>query len=443
MNTSEVKITDVLIQNSVSSKVAKVDSIASCIGIDDNYKSREWKPMCDTMTDICHGIVDNVSIFAACSTPADTEDSKIYTFTDTGTEDTIVHISGYTFSKVFIYCNILIAITTDGKILKIDNLSYRYNNDNLKFMDFPEPVVDAAMISNTLWILSPTKLYQINGAFDEIIPTAKYPDGIEMEAIVPAVGSNDIVLYANTTQLPMFIRYQIDEKKFSAFTSAVPFTIVNAILLGNNSPILYVYGSDTKVRTLSLKDVIGFFDFASYEGKQWVGKCTYYDGFIYNQYLDLTSGTPKLFLARSMNGISFQLVSEDFDYVDEMYGKYCQGSGQSVFITPTMYKINTPYIYGIDYSRYSDMIEVKNAPCIEKTDNIMKFDISESDMAGVKMVDMDLTFVNLKFNGKSTVNSNIVSMNSADITVSTKNPDIINTEELTDITADFITKRIW
>ena len=144
-----------------------------------------------------------------------------------------------------------------------------------------------------------------------------------------------------------------------------------------------------------------------------------------------------------MNGISFQLVSEDFDYVDEMYGKYCQGSGQSVFITPTMYKINTPYIYGIDYSRYSDMIEVKNAPCIEKTDDIMKFDISESDMTGVKMVDMDLTFVNLKFNGKSTVNSNIVSMNSDSITVSTKNPDIINTEELTDITADFITKRIW
>ena len=28
------------------------------------------------------------------------------------------------------------------------------------------------------------------------------------------------------------------------------------------------------------------------------------------------------------------------DYVDEMYGKYCHGSGQSVFITPTMYKIN-------------------------------------------------------------------------------------------------------
>ena len=108
-----------------------------------------------------------------------------------------------------------------------------------------------------------------------------------------------------------------------------------------------------------------------------------------------------------------------------------------------MYKINTPHIYGIDYSRYSDMIEVKNAPCVEKTDNIMKFDISESDIAGVKMVDMDLTFVNLKFNGKSTVNSNIVSINSDSITVSTKNPDIINTEELTDITADFITKRIW
>ena len=88
MNTSEVKITDVLIRNSVSSKVAKVDSIASCIGIDDNYKSREWKSLCDTMTDICHGIVDNMSIFAACSTPTDTADSKIYTFTDMGTEDT-------------------------------------------------------------------------------------------------------------------------------------------------------------------------------------------------------------------------------------------------------------------------------------------------------------------------------------------------------------------
>lgn len=443
MSISNLAINNVEIKNSIETRIDKINTISSCIGVDNDYLTRKWNPLCDTMNDVCFGVVNNKTVFVACSTESNTGDSKIYLLTN-NSEVVLAHVVGYTFSKIFIYHGIIIAITTEGKIMKIDDINRRYNNDDITFIDFPEDVIDANMIADTLWILSATKLYQIKGAFDEIIPTADYPKGIAMESIVTAIGGTDVIIYTNSEELPMFIRYHINEKRFSAFTSAIPFKIVSAIIIGDNVSTLYTYDSDTKVRTLVLKDTIGFFDFNTHNGFQWVGKCTYYDGFIYNQYLDLSTGTPKLFLVRSINGITFRLISEDFDYCDEMYGKYCQGNGYSIFITPTLYKIKTPYIYGIDYSRYSDMLEVKGVQCSDKTDNILKFEIT-----GVycKMLDPVLTFVTLKLDGKNVVSAKIkdaiVDGDTITITIYTENPNILNSINLENITADITAKRIW
>lgn len=447
---SNINITEVTLENAVNTKVKNVTSISACMGIDTLHNNHEWVPTCDTMLDVCYGIIKNTTLFVACNVPNDTLDGKIYAFTSSGIESILAHVSGHAFFKVFIYEDAIIAITTDGKILKIGDINTKIDNDNLQFVDFPERVVDATIISNKLWLLSPTKLYQINGAFDEIIDTEPYPDGIEMQTIVPTVGGDDIVLYVNTDQLPIFVRYQISKKKFSVFTSATPFTIVNAILVNINSPILYVYASDTKVRTLKLADNIGFFDFNVYEGHQWVGKCSYYDGYVYNQYLDLTSGSPKLFLTKSINGIIFQIVTEEFDYYGDEFGKYCQGDGQSVFISPTMYRIKSSHICGIDYSRYCDMIEIKDVPCIGQSDlHHMDFDVSDTSLVNA-LIDETSFFVNLKICGKATASTKVDSIRrdvNSDgdmiITVYTGNSFMMIIEDFSDITADFVVKRIW
>ena len=446
MSTPGTEIHNVIIKNSIDTKAAKVRAISSCIGIDNDYKTREWTPMCDTMNSVCFGIVDNKPVFIACSVPADTTDSKLYAFLNNTNEPKLLaHITGDSFTKVLVHNGIIIAITSEGKILKMDNIDCHYDSDTIKFDDFPERVVDAEIISNTLWILTPTKLYQIDSTFDEMIPTDNYPAGIDMTSIVPAINSDDVIIYTNTSELPMFIRYQISSKKFSAFTSAIPFTIVNAILIGGTSPVLYTYNSDTKIRTLVLKDDIGFFDFNSYQGYQWVGKCVYYDGLIYNQWLDLSTGSPKLFLGRSINGIAFQLISEDFDYCDETYGKYCQGAGYSVFITPTMYKIKTPYIYGIDYSRYSNMVEIKDLPCVDKNENVLKFKIPDTYCTQLRAIDTSMTFVNLKINGVYVVSAKLMEIcvnDDAFITVYTENSDIINSDDINGVSVDMVTKQI-
>lgn len=445
MSNNTVTITEVAIENSINNKVKDVTSISSCMGIDDSSENYMWIPTCDAMNDICYGIMDNTSLFVSCNTYNDTQDGKIYAFTSSNDELLLAHVSGHIFSRVFIYENIIIAITTDGKILKIDNIDTTITNDTLQFIDFPEEVIDAAIISNKLWILSPTKLYQINGAFAEIIDTNPYPEGIMMETIVPAIGGDDIILYRNTEQLPVFIRYRISENKFSAFTSATPFTIVNAILINSEVPMLYVYASDTKIRTLKLSDNIGFFDFTDYNGQQWVGRCSYYDGYVYNQYLDLTSGSPKLFLAKSMNGIIFQLVAEEFDYYGDEYGKYCQGNGQSVFISPTMYRIKTSQICGVDYSRYCDIIEVKNIQCNEHDDShFIEFDVSDTEITTANIIDESTFFVNLKINGKSVAGTKLNKVDrNGDKMIIILYAEYSSILVSDSITADFVIKRIW
>ena len=115
-----------------------------------------------------------------------------------------------------------------------------------------------------------------------------------------------------------------------------------------------------------------------------------------------------------------------------------------------MYRIKTVDIYGIDYSRYCDIIEVKDVLCSGQSNlNSMDFDVSNTALAKTKLIDETSFFVNLKISGKSTASTKIdkirrnVNMDGdMIITVCTCNPNMMNIEDLNDVTADFVVKRI-
>ena len=359
-----VGTTDVKINNAITTKVAKAEAISEYMGIKNNADAK-WQPTIGkfTGTTVSHGIINENALFA-CSDPSNT---RIHTITYahgslSHPRSFYVDLSGEEkIKKCIIYDNEILVLMESGKLYACGFDTDEFTTGSITIYDIydkakmsEKKIIDMCVMNNELWLLTPISLICVN-SFADAVNTYEYPHesaDVSMETIVESVGGNDVVVYANTSQLPVFLRFNIKEKEFSVFTSSTPFTIVNAIVLTNdNVSTLYTYSTDAKVRTVTLVDKIGFFDFDDYQGYQWVGKCAYYDGYVYNQYLDLSTGNAKLFLARSINGIIFQIISEEFDYYDEQYGMYCQGDGMSVFASPVIYSIPTVDICGIDYSR--------------------------------------------------------------------------------------------
>ncbi len=377
-------MTEVTLKNAITTKVAKAEALSEYMGVIDNSNCA-WKTI-DAMIsiykfkDICHGIINGESVFVSVY---DSEEiNAIYITRCIGNVLMYPNLISFdddidgVIKKAMIFNNSIIVLTSTGNTYRIFPESSSYYDDNFTCVicDYfdNDPIIDVCLINNSLWALSSSKLYRMN-TLEGIYKSYEYPhddNGVTLETIVESIGGDDIIVYANTSQLPVFLRFNITKEAFSVFTSSTPFTIVNAIVLTSDKlSTLYVYSTDAKVRTVALNDKIGFFDFNDYQGYQWVGQCTYYDGYVYNQYLDLTSGNPKLFLARSVNGVIFQIVSEDFDFYDEKYGKYCQGEGISTFITPILYKIPTAEICGVDFSRYCDILKVHVTGAVHRPDD--------------------------------------------------------------------------
>jgi hypothetical protein len=243
-------------------------------------------------------------------------------------------------------------------------------------------------VNNTLCILTTKRLFifdksplDIPEESIESYATDPYPDGITMTDIIQSVRASDIIMYTTDPAFNVFIKYTPITKKFTSFAANRPFAIVNCILVGN---ALYVYTANAKIYAANIGEVKSVADFRVYSGYQWTGECSYYDGFIYNSYVDMTKDTPTNVLCRSEDGLTFEILSENFPYTDESLGTYVQGYGCMTYISPEAYIAPCIEMCPVDYSRYKAVLYLENIACSGVNTNgyyIFKTNINATETA--------------------------------------------------------------